>query len=111
MSEDIRKMIDKVKNFKQFVNEQTDFSLNNDNVKSYSWTSDGQEHQFKYHLGYDVFSGLYNATLLGGEFANTYGHGKTEENAVSSLKLRLIQLRNKRDNKKIMEFLKSFYHK
>ena len=33
MSEDIRKMIDKVKNFKQFVNESenNDFILNNDN--------------------------------------------------------------------------------
>jgi hypothetical protein len=33
MGEDIRKMIDKVKNFKQFVNEQRDFSLRNDIYK------------------------------------------------------------------------------
>ena len=101
MSEDIRKMIDKVKNFKQFVNESEDkdFILNNDTVKTYTWTSKGQEYSFKYHLGYDVFSRMYSATLLGGEFANTYGQGETEKGAAESLKLRLIQLRNKRDGK------------
>jgi hypothetical protein len=36
---------------------------------------------------------------LGGEFANTYGQGETEKDAAESLKLRLIQLRNKRDGK------------
>lgn len=43
----------------------------------------------------DVFTGLYTATLLGGEFPNCYGQGETEKNAVMSLKLRVIQLRNK----------------
>ena len=101
MSEDIRKMIDKVKNFKQFVNENVnnDFILNNDNVKTYTWTSGGKEHTIKYHLSRDIFNGLYDAVLLGGEFDNTYGHGKTEKDAVESLKLRVIQLRNKRDGK------------
>ena len=91
----------KLKNFikttiREFLNEQNDFILNNDNVRNYTWISKGQEYSFKYHLGYDVFSGMYSATLLGGEFANTYGHGKTEKDAVESLKLRLIQLRNKK---------------
>jgi len=101
MSEDIRKMIDKVKNFNQFVNENVnnDFILNNDNVKTYTWTSGGKEHTIKYHLSRDIFKGLYDAVLLGGEFANTYGHGETEKDAVESLKLRVIQLRNKRDGK------------
>jgi hypothetical protein len=103
MSEDIRKMIDKVKNFKLVVNESEDkdFTLNNDTVKTYAWTNKGNEYSFKYHLGYDVFSRTYFATLLGGEFANTYGQGETEKGAVESLKLRLIQLRNKSDSLKI----------
>lgn len=50
----------------------------------------------KYHLSHDVFTGLYYATLLGGEFSNCYGQGKTEDEAVSSLKLRVNQLRNKK---------------
>jgi hypothetical protein len=87
-----------IKNWKQF-NENSDFSLNNDNVKTYTWTSHGKEYHFKYNLGYDVFTRLYTANLLGGEFSNTYGQGETEEGAVSSLKLRLIQLRNLRDKK------------
>ena len=82
--------------FIEFLNEQTDFILNNDTVKEYSWISNGKEYHIKYHLGYDVFTGLYSANLLGGEFNNVYGQGKTQEDAVSSLKLRLIQLRNKK---------------
>ena len=45
------------------------------------------------HIDYNVFTGLYYATLLGGEFANCYGQGKTPEDATSSLKLRVNQLR------------------
>jgi hypothetical protein len=95
-------MIDNIKNFKQFVNENEnkDFILNNDNVKTYTWISKGREYSFKYHIGYDIFSRMYSTTLLGGEFANTHGYGETEKGAVESLKLRLIQLRNKRDGKK-----------
>ena len=100
MSKEIREQINKIKNWKQSLNEETDFSLNNDNVRTYSWTSGGQQLSFKYNLGYDAFSQLYTATLLGGEFDNTYGQGKTVEDAAESLKLRLIQLRNKRDNLK-----------
>lgn len=48
-----------------------------------------------YSLYQDVFTGLYYATLLGGEFANCYGQGSTPEGAVMSLKLRVNQLRNK----------------
>jgi hypothetical protein len=77
------------------LNESNDFILNNDTVKTHTWTSKGKEYNIKYHLGYDVFTGLYTANLLGGEFHNTYGQGETEEDAVKSLKLRLIQLRNK----------------
>jgi hypothetical protein len=79
--------------------ENKDFILNNDNVKKHTWTSNGKEYSFNYYLSYDIFGGLYTANLLGGEFDNTYGEGETEEGAVRSLKLRLIQLRNKRDEK------------
>jgi hypothetical protein len=89
----------RIKKWEHFFNENTDFILNNDNVKTYTWTSGGKEHTIKYHLSYDIFRRLYTANLLGGEFDNTYGEGETEEGAVRSLKLRLIQLRNKRDKK------------
>jgi len=65
-------------------------------VKSYTWVSGGKEHNIKYNLSYDVFRGIYTANLIGGEFDNTYGEGETEEGAVRSLKIRLIQLRNKK---------------
>ncbi len=48
-------------------------------------------------IHYDVFRGLYVATLLGGEFHNTYGHGKTPELAQISLKIRYNQLKSKND--------------
>jgi hypothetical protein len=38
---------------------------------------------------------LYVAELLGGEFANCYGQGSNPESAISSLKIRVHQLRNK----------------
>lgn len=103
MNQDIKNMFDKVKNFKQFVyeSENNNFILNNDNVKTYTWTIDGKKHTIKYHLSRDIFKRLYDATLLGGEFANIYGQGKTEEDAVESLKLRVIQLRNKKDEKNL----------
>ena len=47
----------------------------------------------KYHLSFDVFTGLYYTTLLGGEFANCYGQGSDPEGAVASLKIRVNQLR------------------
>lgn len=48
----------------------------------------------KYHIGYDVFIGLFVTTLLGGEFDNCHGQGKTQEEAVKSLVLRVSQLRH-----------------
>ena len=51
--------------------------------------------ELKYHLSRDVFTQKYTALLLGGEFANCYGQGSTEQNAVISLKIRVNQLRNK----------------
>jgi hypothetical protein len=98
MSKEIREQIEKIKSFGKTLNEEKDFILNNDTVKNYSWTSNGKQHNIKYSLSRDVFTGLYTAQLLGGEFDNTHGQGKTEEDAVLWLKLRLIQLRNKRDN-------------
>lgn len=43
----------------------------------------------------DVFTGLYQAYLLGGEFDNCSGQGNTPDTAVISLKIRINQLRNK----------------
>ena len=48
----------------------------------------------KYSIYRDVFTGLYYATLLGGEFSNCYGQGSTEKDSVASLKIRVNQLRN-----------------
>lgn len=88
-----------VKNYKQFINENSNSALNNNTVKTHTWLSGGKEHSFKYSVGRDVFTRLYTTTLLGGEFSNTHGEGLTEEDAVQSLKIRLLQLRNKRDKK------------
>ena len=49
----------------------------------------------KHTLYQDVFSGLFFAELLGGEFPNCYGQGSSPECAISSLKIRIYQLRNK----------------
>lgn len=48
-----------------------------------------------YSLGKDVFTGVYTAILLGGEFGNCYGQGRTEDEAIRGLKIRIYQLRNK----------------
>lgn len=50
-----------------------------------------------YSIFSDVFTGLYHTTLLGGEFANCHGQGSTPESAVVSLKIRVNQLRGKRN--------------
>jgi len=42
----------------------------------------------------DVFTGLYHSTLLGGEFSNCHGQGTTSDESVTSLKIRVKQLRN-----------------
>jgi hypothetical protein len=51
--------------------------------------------KMKYSLYHDVFTNMFYTTLLGGEFSNCHGLGSTPEGAVSSLKLRVNQLRNK----------------
>lgn len=50
----------------------------------------------KYHVFRDVFTGLTYTTLLGGEFPNCHGQGTNETEAVTSLKIRVNQLRNKK---------------
>jgi len=49
----------------------------------------------KSYVSRSVFTGLYTATLLGGEFANCYGQGRTAEHAIISLRIRYWQLKNK----------------
>jgi len=41
----------------------------------------------KAHIQYSFWTGLYHATLLGGEFDNCHGQGSTPEGAMISLKL------------------------
>lgn len=45
------------------------------------------------HVSFDHARGLFVATLLGGEFANAYGQGKSADDAMISLRLRVLQLR------------------
>ena len=53
--------------------------------------------ELKYHISRDVLmGGTYTALLLGGEFANCYGQGGTEDEAVRGLKIRVYQLRRKK---------------
>ena len=70
-------------------------SIFKESVKTYTWSSNGKQNTLKYNLSHDIFQGRYTADLLGGEFSNVYGQGDTESDAVNSLKLRVIQLRNK----------------
>lgn len=51
------------------------------------------------HIHYDMFTGLYYATLLGGEFANCHGQGPTPKEAMISLKLTVLVLRKNRNAK------------
>lgn len=44
----------------------------------------------------DVFTGMYWATLLGGEFDNCCGRGDSEISAIRSLRIRIHQLRHKK---------------
>ena len=57
-------------------------------------TEDRRGNQIKFVLWRDL-SGLYNTTLLGGEFSNCHGQGNTPEGAVTSLKIKVYQLRDK----------------
>jgi hypothetical protein len=49
-----------------------------------------------YRIDYCIWIGLYISTLLGGEFSNCHGQGRTPEEAYTSLKIRVNQLRCKR---------------
>ena len=51
--------------------------------------------KLKYSICYEVFTGLYHSTLLGGEFGNCHGQGKTPYESFISLKIRVNQLRRK----------------
>lgn len=51
----------------------------------------------KAHIQYSPWTNLYIATLLGGEFDNCYGQGKTPEDSIISLKIRVGQLRKKNE--------------
>lgn len=52
-----------------------------------------QTEPLQYDIFYDVFTSKYYTTLLGGEFANCHGQGSTEAEAVTSLQMRVNQLR------------------
>lgn len=45
------------------------------------------------HIQYSPWINCYVATLLGGEFNNCHGQGRTPELAMISLKMRVNQLR------------------
>jgi hypothetical protein len=59
-----------------------------------------KEKIMKNHISYDVFRGLYVATLLDVEFSNVYGQGKTPELAKISLTIRYNQLKSFIEKKK-----------
>jgi hypothetical protein len=69
------------------------------NIFIHQWTDKNGSHSIRYHLSYNVFTGLYYALLLGGEFPNMYGHGDTPDRAVESLKFTLVYFRRKRTAK------------
>ena len=60
----------------------------------------------KHSICYEALTGLYYSTLLGGEFGNCHGQGKTAEGAYISLKIRVNQLRNKQKSIKPNNLLK-----
>jgi hypothetical protein len=70
----------------------------NNLVKTHTFKRNGQEESIKYQINRNVFDGLYYTTLYGGEFDNLHGRGKTEEEALNSLKIRLFQLRDNKLN-------------
>lgn len=42
---------------------------------------------------FNVFTGLFYAVLLGGEFSNCYGQGPTVDSCITSLAIRVKQFR------------------
>ena len=61
--------------------------------------NESNDNELKYDISYNVYTNLYYATLLNGEFSNCYGQGETEDDAITSLKIRVKQLRNKKHKK------------
>lgn len=54
-----------------------------------------------YAVSWNVFTRLYTFDLLGGEFDNCYGQGRTQEQALNSLRFAVHWRRRKRlDGKK-----------
>lgn len=51
----------------------------------------------KAHISLDVITCVYTATLLGGEFDNCHGQGRTPEDAMIILKLEVRARRNQRE--------------
>ena len=49
----------------------------------------------EYSIWQDVFTNLYYTTLLGGKFSNCHGQGRTPNEAIISLKIRIGQLQRK----------------
>lgn len=56
-----------------------------------------EDPSLEYHICRSYWTGLYYATLLGGEFDNCHGQGKTPEEAVLSLKLTVAARRRRRE--------------
>lgn len=54
-----------------------------------------QADPIQFGISKDVFTDTYNTILLGGEFPNCHGQGSTPEQAETSLKIRVNQLRRK----------------
>ena len=52
----------------------------------------------EYSIFNDYRTGLFHATLLGGEFGNCHGQGTTPEEALVSLKLTIRVRRKNNDN-------------
>lgn len=57
------------------------------------------KYDLKYRISRDVFTLLYTADLLGGEFDNCYGQGRTVEQALNSLRFAVFWRRRKRFEK------------
>lgn len=59
-----------------------------------------EQDNIKCYIQYCAVERMHSATLLGGEFANCDGIGNTADEAFRCLKIRLYQLRGKRDQNK-----------
>lgn len=54
------------------------------------------KNELKYHLSQNVITMVWTTTLLGGEFDNCHGQGKTVEQAINSLRFAVSWNRRKR---------------